>query len=252
MAKKKFYITTAIDYVNSAPHAGHAYEKIIGDVLARWHRLNREDVFFLTGTDDNAGKNEEAAKKANTPVKEFVDKNAKKFIELCKKLNLSNDDFIRTIEPRHIKVVNEIFNKVYKKGNIYKGYYEGLYCKGCEAFYTEKDLINGKCPEHRTIPEKVKEESYFSKLSKYKDKILKLVKSKDFIIPETRRNEIIKRLEDENLKDLSVSRTKLDWGIKTPIDNKHIIYVWFDALINYYSAVQSKEKKRYWPADVHL
>ena len=249
---KKFYITTAIDYVNANPHIGHAYEKIIADVLARWHRLNREDVFFLTGTDDNAGKNEEAAKKANTPVKEFVDKNAKKFIELCKKLNLSNDDFIRTIEPRHIKVVNEIFNKVYKKGNIYKGYYEGLYCKGCEAFYTEKDLINGKCPEHRTIPEKVKEESYFFKLSKYKDKILKLVKSKDFIIPETRRNEIIKRLEDENLKDLSVSRTKLDWGIKTPIDNKHIIYVWFDALINYYSAVQSKEKKRYWPADVHL
>mgnify|MGYP001558225216 CR=1 FL=1 len=249
---KKFYITTAIDYVNADPHIGHAYEKIIADVLARWHGLNQEDVFFLTGTDDNASKNEEAAKKANTPVKEFVDKNAKKFIELCKKLNLTNNDFIRTTEQRHIKVVNEIFKKVYKKGDVYKGYYEGLYCKGCEAFYTEKDLINNKCPEHGTVPKHIKEESYFFRLSKYKNKIINLIEKQEFIAPEQWRNEILSRLKNEELKDLSITRVNKEWGIKSPIDNKHTIYVWFDALINYYSAVQSKDKKKYWPADVHL
>ena len=246
---KKFYITTAIDYVNAEPHIGHAYEKIIADVLARWHRLNGEKVYFLTGTDDNASKNEEAAKKANIPVREFVDKNAKTFIELCKKLNLSNDDFIRTIEPRHIKVVNEIFNKVYKKGDIYKGSYEGLYCKGCEAFYTEKDLINGRCPEHKIIPENIKEDSYFFKLSKYKNKIIKLIEKENLISPEQWRNEILSRLKNEDLKDLSVTRINKNWGIKAPIDNKHTIYVWFDALINYYSAVKNKD---IWPADIHL
>jgi len=246
---KKFYITTAIDYVNAEPHIGHAYEKIIADVLARWHKLNGEKVYFLTGTDDNASKNEEAAKRANIPVREFVDKNAKKFIELCKKLNLTNDDFIRTIEARHIKVVNEIFNKVYKKGDIYKGYYEGLYCKGCEAFYTEKDLINGKCPEHKTIPENIKEESYFFKLSKYKNKIISLIEKENLISPEQWRNEILSRLKNEDLKDLSVTRINKSWGIKSQIDPKHMIYVWFDALLNYYSAVKDKN---YWPADVHL
>jgi len=245
----KFYITTAIDYVNAEPHIGHAYEKIIADVLARWHKINNEDVFFLTGTDDNASKNEEAAKKANIPVRQFVDKNAKKFIELCKRLNLSNDDFIRTIEQRHIKVVNEVFEKVYKKGDIYKGYYEGLYCKGCEAFYTEKDLVNGKCPEHKTTPEYVKEESYFFKLSKYKDKIINLIEKENLISPEQWKNEILSRLKNDELKDLSVTRINKNWGIKAPIDSKHIIYVWFDALLNYYTAVKDK---KYWPADIHL
>src|SRR3989344_9140255 len=245
----KFYITTAIDYVNAEPHIGHAYEKIIADVLARWHKINNEDVFFLTGTDDNASKNEEAAKKVNIPVRQFVDKNAKKFIELCHKLNLSNNDFIRTIEPRHIKIVNEVFEKVYKKGDIYKGYYEGLYCKGCEAFYTEKDLVNGKCPEHKTTPEYVKEESYFFKLSKYKDKIINLIEKENLISPEQWKNEILSRLKNDDLKDLSVTRINKNWGIKAPIDSKHIIYVWFDALLNYYTAVKDK---KYWPADIHL
>ena len=249
---KKFYITTAIDYVNSDPHVGHAYEKIVADVFARWHRLNGDDVFFLTGTDDNASKNEEAAKKAKIPVKQFVDKNAKKFQNLCKVLYISNDDFIRTTEERHVKVAKEIFEKAYKKGDIYKGNYEGLYCKGCEAFYTEKDLINGKCPEHNVEPEFLKEESYFLKLSKYKKEIIRLIKQQKLIFPEQWRNEILSRLEKEDTKDLSVTRRNRSWGIKCPIDEKHVIYVWYDALINYYSATRSKGKEKYWPADVHL
>ena len=246
---KKFYITTAIDYVNADPHIGHAYEKIIADVLARWHKIYGEDVFFLTGTDENAQKNEQAAKESKIDTKKFVDQNSKKFIELCKKLNVRYDDFIRTTESRHVKIAQEIFKKVYDNKDIYKGFYEGYYCYGCEEFKTEKDLVKGKCPEHNKEPSWLKEESYFFKLSKYKSKILKLVKSKEFIIPESRRNEMISRLENDDLKDISVSRTKLDWGIPVPFDDKHKIYVWFDALINYYSAV--KEKK-YWPADIHL
>jgi len=249
---KKFYITTAIDYVNADPHIGHAYEKIIADVLARWHRLKEEDVFFLTGTDDNASKNEEAAKKANIPVKEFVDKNAKKFEQLCKELNITNDDFIRTTEQRHVKVAQEIFKKVFDKGDIYKDYYEGLYCKGCEAFYTEKDLTNGKCPEHNVEPEFLKEESYFFKLSKYKKDIIKLIRQQNLVYPDQWRNEILSRLEKEGTKDLSVTRINRSWGIKCPIDGKHVIYVWFDALINYYSATRNKGNEKYWPADVHL
>lgn len=251
MAKKKFYITTAIDYVNAKPHCGHLYEKVIADALARWHRMLGEDVFFLTGTDDNASKNEEAAEKAGMPVRDFVDKNAEFFIELCKKANLSNDDFIRTVEKRHIKIAEELFKKAYDKGDIYKGEYEGLYCKGCEAFYTEKDLVEGVCPEHKTKPEHIKEESYFFKLSKYKEKILELIKN-SLISPQQWSNEIQSRLEREELKDISVSRTGKKWGIVTPIDKNHTIYVWFDALINYYSATRSKSKEKFWPADVHF
>lgn len=250
--KKTFYITTAIAYVNSAPHLGFAYEIIIADILARWHRLKGDDVFFLTGTDDNASKNEEAAKRSGIPVKDFVDKNAKKFIELCSKLNISNDDFIRTTQQRHIKVAKDIFEKVYKKGDIYKGFYEGLYCRGCEAFYTEKELIDGKCPEHHIPLEYLKEESYFFRLSKYKDKIIKLIEEKDIIYPKQWKNEILSRLKKEDIKDLSVTRINKTWGIKTPVDNKHTIYVWFDALINYYSATRSKGREKYWPADIHL
>lgn len=250
----KFYITTAIDYVNAPAHVGHAYEKICADVLARWHRLKEEDVFFLTGTDENAQKNEQAAKEAGIETKKFVDLNTKKFMELCKKLNLSNDDFIRTTEERHIKVAQLIFKKLYGKGEIYKGSYEGLYCVGCESFLTERDLIDGKCPEHNKAPELLKEEAYFFKLSKYKDKILKLLKTK-FVFPESRRKEILTRIEEEGLKDLCVSRTGLNWGIDTPINKKHKIYVWIDALSNYISALNypnGENYKKYWPADVHL
>lgn len=243
---KKYYITTAIDYVNARPHIGHAYEKVLADALARWNRLLGKKVFFLTGTDENAQKNAQAAKEAGIPTKQFVDKNSKVFIELCKKLNISNDDFIRTTEARHIKVAQEIFDKVYKKGDIYKGTYEGLYCYGCEAYKTEKDLINGKCPEHPNQEVTVlKEEAYFFKLSKYKDQIIKFVEN--YIVPEARKNEIIARLKEEELKDLCVSRVGLDWGIDVPFDKKHKIYVWFDALINYISGSEGN-----WPADLHV
>ena len=242
---KKFYVTTAIDYVNAKPHIGHAFEKILADALVRWHKLRGEKTFFLTGTDENAQKNALVAKEKGIPVQKFVDENSKSFIELCKKLNINYDDFIRTTELRHKKLAQEIFKKVYEKGEIYKGTYEGLYCTGCEAFLTEKNLVEGKCPEHNKEPTKLSEEAYFFKLSKYKDKIIKFIR--DYIIPESRKNEILSRLKDEGLKDLCVSRTNLDWGIDSPIDPKFKIYVWFDALINYISGSGGN-----WPADVHV
>ena len=252
--KKKFYVTTAIDYVNAAPHIGHLYEKICADVIARFHRLKGEDVFFLTGTDENAQKNEKAAKEAGEAVKEFVDKNAQKFKEMDKNFNVSFDDFIRTTEKRHITVSQLIFKKLFDNGDIYKGHYEGYYCYGCEEFKTEKDLVNGKCPEHDKKPELLKEESYFFRLSKYQNEILKLLENQ-FVLPKERKNEIIARIKEERLRDLSVSRPKINWGIDTPIDSKHKIYCWIDALINYISALDypdGKKYKKYWPADVHL
>lgn len=253
--KKTFYITTAIDYVNANPHLGHAYEKIFADVIARWHRLLGEDSYYLTGTDENAQKNEKVAKEKGIPVKKFVDDNSRKFIELCKILQLSNDDFIRTTESRHIKKAQKLFEILYKKGDIYKSKYSGLYCEGCEAFLTEKDLVNGKCPEHNKSPKEISEEAYFFKMSKYSKDILKLVQSKSFIIPEDKRNEIIERVKSEGLKDLCVSRTGLDWGIDVPFDKKHKIYVWIDALSNYITALgwpDEKNYKKFWPADAHV
>lgn len=241
----KFYITTAIDYVNAKPHIGHAYEKVLADAIARWHKLRGDKVWFLTGTDENAQKNAQAAKNAGIATKDFVDKNVKFFIELCKNLNVSYDDFIRTTEKRHVKVAKEIFKKVYDKGEIYKGKYEGIYCEGCEAFITEKDLINGECPEHRKAPKYMSEEAYFFKLSKYKEKIVKFIEN--YIIPESKKKEILTRLKEDELKDLCVSRTNLEWGIDSPIDPKFKIYVWFDALINYYSGANGN-----WPADLHV
>jgi methionyl-tRNA synthetase len=252
---KKFYITTAIDYANAPPHIGHLYEKVCADVIARWHRLKGEDVFFLTGTDENAQKNEKAAKEAGIPTKEFVEKNTQKFEELCKIFNISNDDFIRTTEKRHVKVAQLIFKKMFDNGDIYKSFYEGLYCYGCEEFKTEKDLVDGKCPEHDKKPELLKEESYFFRLSKYQSEILDLIEKNQFILPDKRKNEVLVRIKEEGLRDLSVSRPNVTWGIDTPIDNKHKIYVWVDALTNYISAIgypESKKYKKYWPADVHL
>ncbi len=244
-SEKKFYITTAIDYVNARPHIGHAFEKVIADTLARWHKLNGEKVWFLTGTDENAQKNAQAAKSVGLETQKFVDKNSKIFIELCKKLNIDYSRFIRTTEKKHVKTCQKIFKKVHEKGEIYKGKYEGWYCVGCECFVTEKDLVNGKCPEHNKEPEWVSEDAYFFKLGKYKDKILKFVKT--YIVPESRKNEIIKRLEEDELKDLCVSRINLDWGIENPIDKNSKIYVWFDALINYISGADGN-----WPADIHI
>jgi methionyl-tRNA synthetase len=251
----KFYITTAIDYVNARPHLGHAYEKICADVLARWHRLDGREVFFLTGTDENAQKNVQAAKETGKDVKSFVDENTKEFKRLCEVYNISYDDFIRTTEERHRRVSQSFFQRIHENKDIYKGKYRGLYCVGCEAFYLEKDLVNGKCPEHGKRPEWIEEENYFFRLSKYHKQILELIeKNPKFILPETRRNEILSRLKNP-LRDLSVSRCNVEWGIPVPFDKEQKIYVWFDALLNYISALgfPDKEKfKEFWPADIHL
>ncbi len=245
---KKFYITTAIDYVNARPHCGHAFEKTLADAIARWKRLLGHDVFFLTGVDENAQKNVEAAEKAGIPVKEFIDQNTALFLSLCDKLNLSHDDFIRTTAKEHAIVVQKIIKKIMDKGDIYSGTYEGLYCTGCEAYYTEKDLINGKCPEHNREPELRKEEAYFFKLSKYRSKLLKIIPK--YVIPETRRNEILARINEE-LNDICISRKGAKWGIDFPDDKNYKVWVWIDALINYISGLKDKEKI-YWPADIHV
>lgn len=251
--KNKFYVTTPIYYPNDIPHIGHAYTTIAADVLARWNKISRKDVFFLTGTDDHGKKIAEAARKKGKSPKKFTDELIPKFKDAWKKLNIRYDRFIRTTDKDHEEVVSEILQKVYDKGDIYKGQYEGLYCVGCEAYYTEKDLDNGKlCPIHKTEVEAIKEESYFFRLSKYQNKLLDFYrKNPDFISPENRRKEIINRVE-EGLNDLSISRVNFDWGIPLPFDKEHVCYVWFDALFNYYSATREKEKKGFWPADVHL
>ncbi len=242
---KKFYVTTAIDYVNAKPHIGHAFEKVLADALVRWNKLNGKKVFLLTGTDENAQKNALAAKEKGISTKRFVDENSKFFVELCKKLDVDYDYFIRTTDQKHQKIAKEIFKKVYSKGEIYKGKYKGNYCTGCEAFITEKELVDGKCHEHNKKPEQISEEAYFFRLSKYKNKIINFVKTS--VSPESKKNEILSRLEGGELHDLCVSRTNLDWGIDSPIDKNFKIYVWFDALINYISGAHGN-----WPTDVHV
>ncbi len=252
---KGFYITTAIDYVNAKPHLGHAYEKILADIVARWHRLKGEEVFFLTGTDENAQKNEAAAKAAGMPVREFVDQNAGAFRRLCEVLGISNDDFIRTTEERHKRVSREVFRRMYQSGDLYKGVYEGFYCQGCEAYLTERDLVDGKCPEHGTEPELLKEESYFFRMSRYQKRIEELLSNPGFVVPESRRKEMLNRVKAEGLRDISVTRMNLDWGIESPIDREHRIYVWVDALVNYISALgfpDGQGFRKFWPADVHM
>ncbi len=252
MKRKKFYVTTAIDYVNAEPHIGHAYQKIVADVLARFYRLKGYDVFFLTGTDEHGKKIEDAAKKNGKSSKKFVDEISEKFKESWKALNIDYNRFIRTTDKDHEKIVKDIINKIYEEGDIYLGKYEGYYCVGCEAYYTEKDLVEGCCSIHKTKIERLKEESYFFKLSKYKDFLLELYKKNpNFILPVSRKKEVVNRIKD-GLKDLSISRTSFKWGIEFPFDKKHITYVWFEALINYYTATRTKGKEKFWPADLHL
>jgi len=247
---KKFYVTTPIYYPNDILHVGHAYTTLAADILARWHRLKKDNVFFLTGTDEHGKKVEEAAKDAGKKPKQFVDELVLRIKKDWEKLNLTYDRFIRTTDKDHEKIVTEILQKVYDKGDIYLGEYEGFYCVPCEAYYTDKDLIEGCCPIHKKKVELLKEESYFFKLSKYQKKLLELYK-KGFISPKNRNKEIVNRVK-EGLKDLSISRTSFDWGIRLPFNKKHICYVWFDALTNYYSATRQKGKEKFWPADVHL
>ena len=251
---KKFYLTTAIDYPSGPPHIGHAYEKIFGDCLARWHRMQGENVFFLTGTDEHGQKIEKYARSAGKEPQVFVDEMSAKFEDLCESLNVSNDAFLRTTEERHKKVCQTIFQKVVDKGDIYMGKYEGLYCVDCEAFYVERELVDGKCPVHGRAVEKIEEESYFFRMSKYQNLLMKYFdENKSFIRPETRRNEIINRVRG-GLRDLCVSRSTFTWGVPLPTDSRHVIFVWFDALLNYVSALNfpDGEFKDYWPADIHL
>lgn len=250
--KNKFYVTTPIYYPNDIPHIGHAYTTIVADVLSRWNKLLGKEVFFLTGTDEHGKKIEIAAKEKGLKPKEFIDELIPKFKDAWKKLNINYDFFIRTTDKKHEKIVQEVLQKVYDKGDIYLGEYEGLYCTGCEAYYTEKDLVDGCCPIHKKKADVLKEESYFFKLGKYQKKLLDFYKrNPEFISPVYRKNEIINRVK-EGLKDLSISRTSFDWGVKMPFDKNHITFVWFDALLNYYSATRVKGREKFWPAEVHL
>jgi len=256
MAKKSFYITTPIYYPSANLHIGHAYCTTIADAIARYRRLAGYDVLFLTGSDEHGQKIQRKAQSEGVTPIEYVDRIVAGFQDLWKRLHISNDDFIRTTQPRHQKVVQEIFKKIYAKGDIYKSEYEGLYCTPCETFWLERQLKDGKCPDCGRPVEKVKEESYFFRMSKYQDRLLQFFEEHpDFIQPASRRNEMINFVKG-GLEDLCVSRTSFNWGIPVPIDAKHVIYVWFDALSNYLTAAGylSDETKfqTYWPADLHL
>ncbi|MDP2906557.1 MAG: methionine--tRNA ligase [Nanoarchaeota archaeon] len=250
---KTFFISTAIDYPSGPPHLGHCYEKICADVIARWHRLKGEKVHFSTGLDEHGLKIYRNAEKENKSPQEFIKDMGELFMELCEKYDISYDDFIRTTEKRHEKSVNALFKKVYAQGDIYKGHYEGLYCVDCETYYTEKDLVDGNCPVHKKPVEPVREESYFFKMSKYQDKLINYIKKNEFVLPDKKKNEILNRLK-EPLRDLSISRTSFSWGIPFPIDKKHVMYVWFDALTNYLTTIgyPDAKYKKLWPANVHL
>ncbi|MBX9688997.1 MAG: methionine--tRNA ligase [Candidatus Obscuribacterales bacterium] len=255
----KYYVTTAIDYANAAPHIGHAYEKIAADIVARYQRMLGKEVFFLTGTDEHGIKVEKAAAAAGKSPQEFVDEIAAKFQNAWKLLNISNDYFIRTTEERHKKVVQAVFAKMREKGDVYKGSYKGLYCEGCEDFWRERDLKDGKCPNHLREPKVVEEENYFFRLSKYKDAVREwLTSSQEHVKPDGRRLEVLNQLEDPELGDFSCTRSRgsLSWGIPVPDEPDQVIYVWIDALTNYitgagYNTDESAWKK-WWPADLHL
>ena len=255
--KKPFYITTPIYYPSAKLHIGHAYCTTIADAIARFHRLEGDDVFFLTGSDEHGLKIQQKAEEAGVMPIEYTDKIVAGFQNLWKRLSISNDDFIRTTQKRHERVVQEVFRRIYEKGDIYKGEYKGLYCTPCESYWTEHQLDeNGCCPDcHRPVQE-VAEEAYFFKMSKYQDRVLQYIEDHpDFIQPVSRRNEMINFIK-QGLDDLCISRTSFNWGIPVPIDPKHVIYVWFDALTNYLTPIgylDDPEKfHKYWPADLHL
>ena len=248
----KFYVTTAIDYPNASPHVGTAYEKIGADAIARWRRLRGDDVYFLMGNDENSQKVVEKAQELKLDGQVYCDQMAEKFKSAWSKLNLSYDRFIRTTEKAHHAGVQEIFKRLLAKGDITKGLYKGLYCVGCESRKTEKDLVNGRCRDHpsREIEHR-EEENYFFKLTNYRDRVRELVKGTDFVQPVIRRNEVLAVLE-EGLEDISVSRAKTSWGVPVPGDASHVVYVWFDALINYITGVGFPGASPWWPADVHV
>lgn len=253
---KSFYITTPIYYPSAKLHIGHAYCTTIADAVARFHRLLGEDVFFLTGSDEHGQKIEDTAKAAGVTPIEYVDNIVAGFKKLWERLSISNDDFLRTTEARHHKVVQEIFKRIYDKGDIYKGEYKGLYCTPCESYWTEHQLKDGCCPDCGREVKEVAEEAYFFKLSNYADRILEHIENNpEFIEPTSRKNEMINFIK-QGLEDLCISRTSFDWGIPVPINEKHVIYVWFDALSNYLTPIgfldDAEKFKKFWPCDIHL
>jgi len=254
---KKFYITTPIYYVNAPPHLGHAYTIIAADVLARYKRLKGYKVFFLTGTDEHGNKIAQAAKKRGIKPIELADKMASRYQKLWEKLHISYDDFIRTTQSRHIKVVKNVFQKLYEQKDIYKGNYEGWYCVPCESFWLKSQLKEGNlCPDCGRKVEKIKEECYYFNLSRYEKRLFDYIeKNPDFIQPPARRNEVIEFIK-RGLRDVCITRLNLEWGIPCPVEEKHTIYVWTDALLNYISALgyslDGEKFSLFWPADIHL
>ena len=255
---KKFYITTPIYYPSANFHIGHCYTTIVADAIARYKRLTGYDVFYLTGTDEHGEKIQKKANEAGVTPKEYVDKIVANAKDLWKSLDISYDKFIRTTDEEHVKCVQKIFERLYKQGDIYKGEYKGLYCTPCESFWTETQLTNGKCPDCGREVHEVSEEAYFFKLSKYQDRLIKYYEENpDFIEPESRKNEMINNFIKPGLADLCVSRTSFDWGIPVTFDDKHVVYVWLDALTNYISALGYLSNddslfKKYWPCDLHI
>ncbi len=260
MEKKPYYITTAIAYTSGKPHIGNTYEIVLADSIARYKRLEGYDVFFQTGTDEHGQKIELKAAEAGITPKQFVDNVSKEIKRIWDLMDTSYDKFIRTTDAPHEKQVQKIFKKLYDKGDIYKGYYEGMYCTPCESFFTQSQLVDGKCPDCGRECQPAKEEAYFFKMSKYTDKLIKHIEEHpEFIQPESRKNEMMNNFIKAGLQDLCVSRTSFKWGIPVDFDDKHVIYVWIDALTNYITGLgydadgnHGENFKKYWPADLHL
>lgn len=253
----KFYITTPIYYTNAKPHIGHAYTTIACDVLARWNRLQGKKVFFLTGTDEHGAKIQKKAQEEGKDPQEFVDGFAEIFQGLWKQLNISNDGFIRTTSENHKAAVQKVLQALFDNGSIYKGSYRGLYCVGCEQFKSENELVDGKCPDHNTVPEEMEEECYLMKMSKWQDTLIEKIKSDEFKIqPYRYKREILSFLESQKLEDVSISRKNLKWGIPLPFDTEHTTYVWIDAFLNYLTGLgwdgDVKNIPEMWPADVEM
>ncbi len=259
MEKEKFYLTTAIAYTSRKPHIGNTYEAVLADAVARFNRLIGKDVFFLTGTDEHGQKIEDCAKEKGVTPKEYVDSVAGEIRQIWDLMNISYDKFIRTTDDEHVKTVQKIFKKFYDQGDIYKSEYEGLYCVPCESFFTETQAVDGICPDCKRKVKRTKEEAYFFKMSKYQKALEDHIESHpDFIQPEARKREMVNNFLKPGLQDLCVSRTSFKWGIPVSFDEKHVVYVWIDALSNYITALgydtenSSDVYKKYWPADVHI
>ena len=256
---EKFYITTAIAYTSQKPHIGNTYEAVLTDAIARYHRLKGDDTYFLTGTDEHGQKIEDCAKAAGITPQAYVDNIAGQIRSIWDLMNTSYDQFIRTTNKEHERVVQKIFKKLYEQGDIYKGRYEGWYCKPCESFFTETQVVDGKCPDCGRPVERTSEEAYFFRMSKYQDRLMQYIEEHpDFIQPESRKREMVNNFLKPGLQDLCVSRTSFKWGVPVDFDEKHVVYVWIGALSNYITALgydpdgSSEQFKKYWPADVHI